>query len=129
MKKLVWTLSRKNLETELPEGQSTVNQFTHQMMELQEVINSFSESQDFKDLETASSSGSADAPAKPLFSEFVKSAVPRQFDKRNLCSLPGDVFGDSRYQAFHLSHQQRKQRAQKRQPEFSHSEPCGSWSR
>ena len=69
------------------------------MKKLQKIINSLSESQDFKDLETASSSGSADAPANPLFSEFVKSAVPRQFVARNLCSLPGDVFGDSRYQA------------------------------
>ena len=35
------------------------------MPEMQKVLSSFSESQDFKDLETARSSGTADAPGKP----------------------------------------------------------------
>ena len=43
-----------------------MNQLTHQMKELLEVINSLSGSQDFKDLETASGSGSVHAPGKPL---------------------------------------------------------------
>ena len=74
MKKLTRTLSRtkeKNLDSELRESQSTVNQLADQIQELHEVINSLSESQDFKDLETASSSGSTHAPGKPsVFPSF-----------------------------------------------------------
>ena len=66
MKKLVRTLSRKMekniLDTELRESQSTLDQLTHQMRELQKVAHFLRESQDSKDLETASSSGSAHAP-------------------------------------------------------------------
>ena len=43
-----------NLETRLRESQSTVNQLTRQIEELQVVVVSLKESQDFKDLETAS---------------------------------------------------------------------------
>ena len=45
-------VDESNLETELRESESTVNQLTHQIKALQEVIHSLSESQDFKDLET-----------------------------------------------------------------------------
>ena len=66
-----------NLETESRESQCTVNQLTHQMLELHEVINSLSDSQYFKDFETASNSGRAHAPGNPfVFSEFFMSAVP-----------------------------------------------------
>ena len=74
VKKLTRTLSRtkeKNLDSELRESQSTVNRLAHQIRELHEMINSLSESQDFKDLETASSSGSTHAPGKPsVFPSF-----------------------------------------------------------
>ena len=56
----------KHLGTELRESESTVNQLTNQMKELQEVVNSLSESEAFKDLETSSSSGSVHAPGKPF---------------------------------------------------------------
>ena len=55
-----------NLENELRESHSTVNQCTHQIKELQQVANSLSESQVIKDFETVSSSGSAHAPGTPL---------------------------------------------------------------
>ena len=55
----------KILDTELLESQSTVNQLAHQIRELHEVTNSLSDSQDFKDLETASSPRSTHAPGKP----------------------------------------------------------------
>ena len=41
------------------ESQSTVNQFTVQMQELQVKVNSLNDSSDFHDLETASSSESS----------------------------------------------------------------------
>ena len=69
----------------LQERQSTVTQLTHQP---QEVVNSLSESQDFKDLETASSSGSPNAPGKPfVFSEFFNFAgADKRANKR--CANP-----------------------------------------
>ena len=66
------------LDTELLERQSTLNKLTKQMRELQEGIISLSESQDFKDLETVSSSGSTHAPSKPsVFPSFFHFALPR----------------------------------------------------
>ena len=53
----------KNLEIELRERPSTVNQLTHQMKELQEVL--VVSLKISKDLETASCLGSVRAPAKP----------------------------------------------------------------
>ena len=68
-----------SLEIELRRSQSTVNQLTNQIEELQEMAHSLSDSQQLKDLDTASSSGFAHAPGKPLvFSEFFKPALPRQ---------------------------------------------------
>ena len=55
-----------NLEMKLQESQSTVNQLTHQIKELEEVVNSLMESQDLTDLETARSSGSIHAPSKQM---------------------------------------------------------------
>ena len=85
-----------NLETDLWEIQSTVNKLTRQIKELQEVINSLSESQDFKDLETASCSGSAHGPGKqsvfPSFSSFAGRDQCHHFNTRDLRSLSGDVF-------------------------------------
>ena len=66
----------------LQERQSTVTQLTHQP---QEVVNSLSESQDFKDLETASSSGSANAPDKPfVFFRVFQLCRSRQASKQAL---------------------------------------------
>ena len=53
------------LENELRESQFTVNLLTLQIQELQEIVNSMSAFQNFKDLQTASSSGSAHASGKP----------------------------------------------------------------
>ena len=69
VKKPIRTLSRKKakniLDHELRDSQSTFEKLSLEMPEVQEVINSLGESQDFKDLETASGSGSAHAPGKP----------------------------------------------------------------
>ena len=59
-----------NLETELPVSHSNVEHLTHQIKELQDVVYSLSESQDFTVLQTASASGSAHAPGKPSFFLF-----------------------------------------------------------
>ena len=55
-----------NMEMKLQESQSTVNQLTHHLKELQEEVNSLKESQDFTDLQTATSSGSIHAPSKQI---------------------------------------------------------------
>ena len=56
---------------ELRESKSTVEKLTQEIRELQEVPKSYSESQDIKDLKTASSSGSAHAPRMPsVFPSF-----------------------------------------------------------
>ena len=53
------------IEDKLLESQSTSKQLTQQIKELQEVVSSWQEAQDFKNLETASSSGSVHAAGKP----------------------------------------------------------------
>ena len=66
------------LDHELREIKSTVEKLTQEILELQEVLNSYSESQDVKDLETASSSGSAQALGKlSVFQSFFKPCQPR----------------------------------------------------
>ena len=86
------------LETELRESLSTVNKLTRQIKELQEVGNSLHESQDFKVLETASSSGSTHAPGIPVvfprFSSQLRSNSCHRFNTQDLSSFPGGVFDD-----------------------------------
>ena len=79
-------------EAFLQKRQSTVNQLTHQ---LQEVVNSLSESQDFKDFETACSSGSANAPGKPfVFSEFstLQEQTSEQTSAAQIQAIPQQRF-------------------------------------
>ena len=58
-------------------SQSTVNKLTQPIRELQKVLNSLSESQDCKDLETASSSGLTRAPGIPsVIPSFFQFAMP-----------------------------------------------------
>ena len=54
-----------HLEIELRRSQSTVNELTNQIEELQEMVHSLSDSQQLKDLDTASSSAFSRAPGKP----------------------------------------------------------------
>ena len=81
------------LETELRESLSTVNKLTRQIQELQEVGNSLNESQDFKVLETASSSGSTHVPGKPLvfprFSSQLRRNSCHRFNTQDFSSFPG----------------------------------------
>ena len=82
------------LNTEVRESGPTVNQLTQQVRELQEVKHSLSGSQDFKDLETASSSGSTHAPGKqsvfPKFSNLPWRAWCHLCSTRYLGSVSGD---------------------------------------
>ena len=74
-----------------------MNQLKHQMRELQEAMNSLGESQDFKDLETASRSGSVHASCKTFVCPSFSSQQCREcyrFNRQNLSSLPRDVLDD-----------------------------------
>ena len=72
-------LSRQDLQ----ESQSTVNQFTVQIQELQNKVGSLNDPRDFRDLETASSSGLSDVHHHPP-------SIPSSFGKpcRDPCPQP-----------------------------------------
>ena len=81
---------------ELQESQSTVNQLTVQIQELQDKVNSLSDSKDFHDPETASSSGLFHVPSHPSknqssFGMPFRESCP-QTDTRNLFASLGDMF-------------------------------------
>ena len=87
-----------HLEIKLQESSSTVIQLTHRIKKLQDLVNSLKESQDFRDLKTASCTGSTHASGKQVvFSEFFSQAwlcQPRFFHTQNLNCEPADVFED-----------------------------------
>ena len=67
---------QRKIEGKLPESESLVHQLTQQIKELQHVVNSLQEAQEFNLYETASSSGPLHAPDQPsCFPSFPPSLV------------------------------------------------------
>ena len=91
------------MEKELKESQSTVNQLTVQIQELQDSVNSMNDARDFEDLETVSH-----PLVVPRFLGKPRRECGPQMNTRNLCSMPGNVFVDS-----HASNESAASRLQK----------------
>ena len=80
---------------ELRESQSSMNQLTVQIQELQVTVNFLNDSRDSKDLVTASSSGSFHVPGHPLIVQSFFGKPRRycspQLNTPELCTMPGNL--------------------------------------
>ena len=110
-----------NLEIKLQESWSTANKLTHQIKELQNQVNSLKGCQDFRDLETASSSGSTHAPDRqvvlPCFFRDARCAS-RDFSIHRICKVSQVAFlkiAGLELQAQQLWPQQRQQEGHEQQ--------------
>ena len=110
------------------ESQSTVNKLTHQITELQEVVNSVNGLQDFQNVGTASSSGPAHAPGAPSvfpsFSGQLRCDSCHRSKNTGFKLFPGGVFDDPVL----MLQQPHQQEAQKLQRELPSTKPEDTWS-
>ena len=88
--------SYDELSTQQEENPFTANQLMVHIQELQDTVNSWNDSQDFYDPETASSSGLSHVPSQPVSVPSPRGMVSRdsclQPETRNSIGTSGNVF-------------------------------------
>ena len=101
------------------ESQSTVNKLTHQIIELEEVVNSLNGFLDFKNVGTVTGSQSAYTSGKSLvfqsFSSQLRCDSCHRSKNAGLKSFPGRDFDDP-VLMLQQAHQQEAQKLQRRLP-------------